>query len=290
MSHYHTSVMLAEVLSLLEPQKGKVYIDATMGGGGHTRALLEAGARVIAIDQDQDAINHASSWALSEHDLAIVHNSFTKLEEIAHGLHLDSVDGILFDLGVSSHQLDTGDRGFSFNKPAPLDMRMDTSLAVTAADLLAALSVKELTKLFIEYGDERHASRIAQAIVKARRQKPLTITTDLAQLVEKVVRNQRKGIHPATKVFQALRIAVNDELHGLSTALDQAITLLSPGGILVCISFHSGEDRIVKHRFRVWQEQGQAAVMGNELYQPDLAETMQNQRSRSARLRAIKKL
>lgn len=264
MNGYHIPVLLNEVVKGLEVKPGGKYIDCTYGGGGHFRAIQKAGGIVLGIDQDLEA--HAS-----------VQGNFAHLKEIAIKNGFDQVDGILMDLGVSSHQLETDYRGFSFNREAKLDMRMDpVNQTVTAADLINAGSEKELANLFFKYGEERFAKVIAREIKKTKIE-----TTN--QLAEAILRVRHKGksdrTHPATRVFQALRIAVNDELDSLEKALPQALELLKPGGKLAVISFHSLEDRIVKNFMKK-----------SELIRPTKEEINENPRARSGKLRIIKKI
>lgn len=249
----HCPVLLDAVVHLLTQAPGCTLLDCTLGGGGHTEALLKAGANVIGLDQDTDAIaevTHRLSWASNR--LRIVHSNFREFGNVLDELGVHTVDGILLDLGVSSFQLDTPSRGFSFKGEGPLDMRMDQTGRITqtsAAEILQTASKEELVRIFRTYGEEPHAGKIATAILKARESAPITTTSELAALVERVVYQPhfKKGKHPATRVFQALRLAVNDELGALHTALESAITHLNPKGRLVVITFHSLEDRIVKN-------------------------------------------
>ncbi len=261
---YHIPVLLNEALEALRVKPGGKYIDCTYGGGGHSRAIEKAGGVVLGIDQDAEA-------------KAPVHGNFAHLQQIAQDHGFDPVSGILFDLGVSSHQLETDYRGFSFNKDAPLDMRMDPETqTVTAADLVNAGGESELANLFWRFGEERASRAIAKAIVAKR---PITTTNQLAEIILRV-RHKTKAdrTHPATRIFQALRIAVNDELAGLETALPQAVELLKPGGRLVVISFHSLEDRIVK-KF----------MQKSTVITPTDEEVRNNPRSRSAKMRIYEK-
>lgn len=246
-SFRHESVLAAEVVEFLRPAPGRTIIDGTLGGGGHSGLLLKGGARVIAFDRDPEALAHARAL-LAPHG-----ESFTALEgnyaeaPAAHAaMGVSRVDGILLDLGVSSHQLDTAERGFSFQREGPLDMRMGRSGA-TAADLVNTLPAAELARIFREYGDEPRAIQFAARIVRAREKKPFETTAELAGLIAAGRTGPR---HPATRVFQALRIAVNDEIGSLERALPAFASLLAPGGRLAVITFHSLEDRIVKHFFR----------------------------------------
>ena len=250
----HEPVLLQEVLDWLKPERGGLFIDCTVGLGGHTEAILTQApqARVIGLDQDEEALAIAQNrLAKFEERAQLVHANFREVAEVAKRLGITESQGILADLGVSSLQLDKGERGFSFAADAPLDMRMDKSGGQTAADLIAGLTERELADLIFEYGEEHGARRIAKAIVKARGQQPITTTKQLADVVIRAL--HIKGywrIHPATRTFQALRIAVNDELQALEEFIPAAISLLAKGGRLAIISFHSLEDRIVKRRFQ----------------------------------------
>ncbi|MGB2185974.1 MAG: 16S rRNA (cytosine(1402)-N(4))-methyltransferase RsmH [Akkermansiaceae bacterium] len=305
---YHTPVLLGDVVDCMLPGEGKVIVDATLGGGGHTEAMLAAGAHVIGVDQDQQALDFASKRLARYGDrFTALHGNFAQLPELLESAGVSKVDGILIDIGVSSWQLDEADRGFSFGKEGPLDMRMDRSQGKTAADLVNECPEQELRAIFYEYGEERASSKIARRIVERRRDKPFTTTTDLAGFIETII-PRAKGpsgkIHPATRVFQALRIAVNDELGVLRQFLENASGLLNPGGRLLVITFHSLEDRMVKQFFknasqshidrREWPE-----PRPNPDYQYDLVtrrpiiagaeELEQNKRSRSAKLRVVEK-
>ncbi len=263
---HHVSVLPDEVLALLDPQPGQVFVDATLGAGGHARLVAERlgpAGRLIGLDRD------ASMLALAAPRLAglpttLVHAGFDELPEVLGRLGVAAVDGVLADLGVCSDQLDAAERGFSFGQPAPLDMRLDPTAGETAADLLRRLSERDLADLIWQYGEERFSRRIARRIVETRRLAPLKTTDQLAELVRRCVpRPPRKGgrrrppIDPATRVFQALRIAVNDELGALDRLLAALPDCLRPGGRAALISFHSLEDRRVKLAFRDrtrWQE------------------------------------
>jgi 16S rRNA (cytosine1402-N4)-methyltransferase len=293
MNNYHVSVLLQDVLDYLNPKSGGVYIDATMGGGGHTFEILKHGGKVLALDQDQDAIEYVeqtfevrSSEFEFKQRLVIVHGNFSDIGEIAKSHGFTQVDGILFDLGISSHHVDEGARGFSFLKDGPLDMRMNQESQVTAADLINGLTEHELADLFSKYGEEPFARRIAKAIVQDRQEQPILRTVELAELIRKTVRGKSK-VHPATKVFQALRIAVNDELHRISIALTQAVELLRPGGRLVVIAFHSLEDRIVKQTFSEYEKKGVGKLVLKKPIIPSVQEQEVNNRSRSAKLRVL---
>lgn len=288
---FHTPVLLKETIDCLNIKKGKKYIDATVGGGGHSQTILKTGGKVLGIDWDPEAIEYAKRHLRTACPNAfwiMVRGNFIHLEKIAREHDFKKVDGVLFDLGVSSHQLTRAERGFSFLKDAPLDMRMDSALGVTAADLLKVLSKKQLNALFTRFTQEKRARAIVNALVRARELKPIKRTGELADLVAKVYGEKRKirGLHPATKVFLALRMAVNSELVNLKLALPQAVELLKPGGRLAVISFHQSEDRIVKNFFK---KEKRLKVLTKKPIRPSEAEVKANPRARSAKLRAAEK-
>lgn len=240
MNGYHIPVLLNEVVKILDPKPGKRFVDCTLGGGGHAEALLAGGAEVLAIDRDPEAIQNSKG---KSQKLILRHGNFENLIEIVREVGWDKVDGVLMDLGVSSHQLETDYRGFSFNKNAQLDMRMDPTAQIpTARDLINVLNEGELAELFWKYGEDRYSKQIAKEIKRSN----IETTDDLAKAILRV-RHDRGRTHPATRVFQALRMAVNDELNSLKSALPQAWEILKPEGVLAVISFHSLEDRIVKN-------------------------------------------
>lgn len=286
MSEVHLPVLLEEVMAFLVVSPGGKYIDATLGGGGHAQEIIRRGGRVLGIDQDPQAIKIARQRLHPTHAKVVLGN-FADLETIARQHGFTRIAGILFDLGVASFQLDTGSRGFSFQADAPLDMRLNPDLAVTAADLVNALGRKELATLFTKLAQERLAGPIANAIVDSRRLRPITTTGQLAAIVERVYGHRRGHLHPATKVFLGLRIAVNDELNNLKAALPQAINLLQPGGRLVVISFHEGEDRVVKQLFKQQAAEDRGSILTKKPLMPQPKEINLNPRSRSAKLRAL---
>ena len=248
----HVSVLLSEAVDALAIKPDGRYVDATFGLGGHSRAILSRlgpAGRLVAIDRDPLAVA-AGRQAINDHRFSIAHSAFSRLLEVLDQLGIDYVDGVLLDIGVSSPQLDTPERGMSFRFDAPLDMRMDTSCGETAADFLGSAEQREIEKVIRDYGEERFAHAIAKAIVAARAEQRITGTRQLASLVEKVVRTREPGQHPATRSFQALRIYVNRELEELSLVLPQCVSRLKPMGRLVVISFHSLEDRLVKRFMR----------------------------------------
>ncbi|MDW8403765.1 16S rRNA (cytosine(1402)-N(4))-methyltransferase RsmH [Chloroflexus sp.] len=289
----HTPVLLAEVVAALAPRPGGRYLDATVGGGGHALAVLQAaqpGGMLLGIDADPDALA-ATAERLAEAGLrqqaVLRHGSFADLAALATEAGFTAVDGILFDLGVSSYQLDTPERGFSFAADGPLDMRLDPTQGLTAADLVNRLSERELADILFQYGEEHAARRIARAIVERRRAQPFQRTADLAAVVARAVGGRHGRIHPATRTFQALRIAVNQELDRLAAALPQAVALLAPGGRLAVISFHSLEDRIVKQFLRAEAagETPRLALITKKPVVASDAEVAANPRARSAKLR-----
>ena len=290
----HEPVMVPEVLEHLDPARGGLYVDCTVGLGGHTRALLDAGAsRVIGLDRDTAALAMAreSSQAYGDR-VELVHSDYRALTAVLDARGIGSMEGILADLGVSSLQLDAPDRGFSFRRDEPLDMRMDQSQGPTAADLLRQAGEEELANVIFQHGEERYSRRIARAIVAARRATEIATTGQLAQLVRRAVPHRGyQRIDPATRTFQALRIWVNRELEQLDEFLGTACSRLLTGARLVVITFHSLEDRIVKHAFRALA-QGRAAlqVLTKRPIVPGDAEIERNPRARSAKLRAIERL
>lgn len=306
-TEYHVPVMVDEVLEYLLPKKGCIYIDCTLGGGGHSKRILEAmhgEGMCIGIDRDQEAIVRATSLLKNEPNFRAVKGSFENIEELVHSCGVEHIDGCLFDLGVSSHQLDCAERGFSFRNEAKLDMRMDASEKTTACDLVNTLPSRELERIFRDYGDERYARRIADTIEKTRQLSRIETTVQLSSLIEKCVpfnRNARHFIHPATRVFMALRIAVNRELKQLESGLKGALRLMNPKGRAVVVSYHSAEDRIVKNIFRdlsVKLESREST--GDSLFDgrlvkklfkkvllPSAEEEKQNARARSAKMRAV---
>jgi len=291
----HQAVLTAEVLTFLAPQRGGLFVDCTVGLGGHARVLLEHGAsRVIGLDRDREALSQAhttlSAWA--EH-VELHHANYKDVDAVLNTSQISSVDGVLADLGVSSLHLDGEGRGFSFRRDEPLDMRMDQSAGQTAADLIRNTSEQTLADIIFKYGEERQSRRIARAIVEARRTSPVTSTGALASIVRRSLR--RRGytrIDPATRTFQAIRIWVNQELEGLEVALEAMCRRLRTGARLVVISFHSLEDRIVKHTFRALERGGKVAirVLTKRPVIPQDEEVEQNPRARSAKLRVAERV
>ena len=286
----HTPVMVAEVLEHLAPERGGLFIDCTVGLGGHARALLEAGAsRVIGLDRDPSALERSrAALAAFGDQVELVHSDYRELTDVLDARGISGVDGVLADLGVSSLQLDAPDRGFSFRRDDVLDMRMDTSQGHTAAEMLAAADEQTLADVIYTLGEERHARRVARAILAARSQTPITTTGRLADVVRRAI--PRKGysrIDPATRTFQAIRIWVNRELEGLDGFLGRAAGRLNAGGRMAVITFHSLEDRVVKHTFRALQSEGRITIRTKRPVVPTPAEVESNARARSAKLRAL---
>lgn len=289
---FHKSVLLQNVISFLDPHPGKKFIDGTAGGGGHSEALLTRGAEVLGIDQDPEALEYISKNIPKnlQKNLKLIQGNFSDISKIAAQAGFEQVDGILLDLGVSSHQLDEHGRGFSFNYEGPLDMRMDPKLNLTAYDLINNFERRRLHEVIQAYGEEKLAGPIASAIERARQVKPIRTTIELSKIIEDVYRRckvSKSRIHPATRTFQALRIVINSETLNLEECLPQTGNLIKSGGRLVVISFHSLEDGIVK-RF----------LKGNDRFQtlterpigPSFAETEENPRARSAKLRAAQRV
>ncbi|HUH40913.1 MAG TPA: 16S rRNA (cytosine(1402)-N(4))-methyltransferase RsmH [Castellaniella sp.] len=325
MAYAHRTVLLEPAIdALLEPGFGRaarhaadqtsdgpnrldgVYVDGTFGRGGHSRLLLERlnpAARLIVFDKDPLAIETARALGDSDARVHVIHDGFASLPEHLAALRIQGVDGVLLDLGVSSPQIDDAQRGFSFLRDGPLDMRMDTSRGPTAAQWLAEVSQEELKEVIADYGEERFAFQIAKAIVAGRESRPLRTTHELAQLVASVVRTREKGQHPATRTFQAIRIHLNQELEELAHTLPAILACLNPGGRIAVISFHSLEDRMVKQCLAAAARPGQAqarlpipekdmpkpyvVLLGRVL--PDEAEVRENPRARSAVLRAAQR-
>ena len=309
MTFEHKSVMLGEVLDLFKGRNIHRFIDGTLGGAGHSAAILEAHpeASLLGLDRDETALAAATErLAPFKGRWQALHSCYSRMAEAARSIGWDSVDAVLLDLGVSSPQIDTPERGFSFRFDVPLDMRMDTSQGRTAAELLNGLSEKELADVFFKYGEEHKSRQIAKAVVARRQQRPWQGTMEFAKLVSAIVgHGQKNGLPPATRCFQALRIAVNDELGELERGLQAALELLSPGGLLLVISFHSLEDRIVKQFFAyqaatcvcppglpvcVCGKQSRLEILTRKPLRPTDAELAANSRASCAKLRgALKK-
>lgn len=303
MEFVHKSVLFDEAIDALQLDENKIIADGTAGGGGHSREIAKIAKRLIAIDQDPDAIAVLNERIGALPNVTIVHNNFSDIKNIVHQLGLDGIDGMLLDLGVSSFQLDNGDRGFSFHQNAPLDMRMSKD-GLSAYDVVNSYDEQTLADVIWRYGEEKFSRSIAKNIVKARADKPIETTFELVDIIKSSMpqRELKKG-HPARKTFQAIRIEVNDELEKLSQALDNAFDVLNPGGIIAVITFHSLEDRIVKEKFAEWTrgctcpKEFPICVCGNKpkgelpfkSKAPSEKELADNPRARSSRLRAFKK-
>jgi len=294
LSEYHRPALMAELLEYLALRPGMTVVDATVGGGGHAEAVLEkmgGQGKLIGIDRDAEAIA-ASRERLRRFGAAVtlMQGKFSELESLLDLSGAEKVDRIYFDLGVSSRQFDQAGRGFSFAKDAPLDMRMDQGQGETAAELLKRLSEKELERIFREYGEERFARRVAKEVVR-RREKGARLerTRDLAGLLEAVIGRRGQRVHPATRIFQALRIAVNHELEELFKGLGSSLNRLAPSGRMAVISYHSLEDRIVKNFFRDQQREGVLNILTKKPVTPGEDEIRSNPRARSAKLRAAER-
>jgi len=296
----HIPVLLQETIAALQIKPNAWYIDGTFGRGGHTEEILKLGGKVVAFDVDQEAISFGTEYfhkQIAQGQLLLIRENFERLsqeiEKLITAHTISTPLGALFDFGTSTEQLTSVTRGFSFAGDGDLDMRMDNRLGVKAKDLLMVLSEKQIADLFITFGGEHEARKIAKEIVKTRTKgeyESLHTTRGLTNLIEKVKRMPRGHLNPATKVFQALRIAVNDELGVIERVLPQALAVVAPQGRLVTIAFHEGEDRIVKNQFTTWEKQN----VGHSIYKHPVicseAELSQNSRARSAKLRAFEKI
>lgn len=287
----HVPVLLSEAVELLNVREGGTYIDATLGGGGHAEAILSrtGNGRLLGIDRDAEALGLAAERLRPfASRTRLVQGNMAKISELYRDSGLPLADGVLADLGVSSLQIDEPERGFSFDREGPLDMRMDRTQAITAAAIVNEAQEQDLADLIFELGEERHSRRVARAIVKAR---PFRSTAQLAQAVRGAIPS-RAGLHhldPATRTFMALRIAVNDELKNLDQFLSGVLGVLAPAGRVVIISFHSLEDRRVKQAFARWKGEGRVALVTPKALRPGAEEVERNPRSRSAKLRAAEK-
>lgn len=294
MEGYHRSVLLREALSVLAVKAGKRYLDCTLGDGGHSLEILRYGGKVVGIDVDSQALNRAEArfrQLEGTDQYKLIQGNFRDIKNLIQkqmGTVRLKIAGAIFDLGVSSLQLLSPERGFSFGKEGPLDMRMDPSLQIKAWDLINNLSRKELYELFKNLGEEKYSWGLAAALERARQVRPLNTTKELVEIVERVVRTGRGRIHPATRVFQALRIAVNDELDALGEGLDQIKDLIEKTGRIAVISFHSLEDRIVKFSFKDWEKRGLGEVLTKKPILPTEEEVRGNPRARSAKMRVFK--
>ena len=258
MQFHHVPIMLPEVMELLKPERGGLFVDGTLGGGGHSEGILSrlSSGRLYGIDRDGNAIAAASARLAPFGDkFKAIRGNFFDMKELLMAEGVSGVDGILLDLGVSSHQLDTPERGFSYHEDAPLDMRMDDRAALSAYDVVNGYGVEELAGIIKNYGEERFAFRVANAIAREREKQPINSTVQLAEIIKTAIpaANRREGPHPARRTFQAIRIEVNGELAELGRAIENAHDLLNPGGVLAVITFHSLEDRIVKQAFKKFE-------------------------------------
>jgi len=303
---HHQPVLYQQIIDILQPHASGRYVDGTLGAGGHAFGILEASnpdGLVLGIDLDETALRIASEQLkVFSNRIILRHGSYAELSRYIRAIGWDCADGIILDLGVSSMQLDTPARGFSFLKEAPLDMRFDSQQKICAADLVNDLDEAELEKIIRDYGEEPLSQRIAEAIAKHR---PIYSTTQLSHVIQMATKGSRKGIHPATRTFQALRIAVNDELNTLKKGLSEAMQILCPGGRLAVISFHSLEDRLVKQFFQqeskdcicppespvcTCSHQASLRILTKKVIKPLKEEIGRNPRARSARLRAVEKM
>ena len=285
MEGYHKSVLLGEVLQNIGDLDDGWFLDCTLGDGGHSLEVLRRGGRIVGLDVDPQALERTrhrfESEGISKDRYKLVQGNFRDLKNLVS----NKFKAILFDLGVSSWQLESPERGFSFSKNGPLDMRMDPTLGVTALDLIKASKKGELYELFVRLGEEKHSKRLSDIVVSSSG--VINTTTDLAKLVERAVGRGGK-IHPATRIFQALRMAVNDELNALTEGLDGAVEALERGGKVLVISFHSLEDRVVKNTFKKWVKEGKGRILTKKPITPSKEEIDENSRSRSAKLRVFK--
>lgn len=289
-NNQHITVLLNEATKALQVKNNHWYIDATFGRGGHTQKILEDGGKVIAFDVDQEAIEFGRKMfesSIKPGNLILVRENFSNISSIISSLRedgqIENIDGILFDFGTSTQQLKSEERGFSFEGDSELDMRMDDRLGVKAKDLLALIPTNQLEELFREFGGESDAKRIAKAI--KNNPHPVTTTKELSDLIINIKGKQQGKLHPATKVFQALRIAVNTEIENIMMVLPQALELLNSEGRIVTISFHEGEDREVKNTFKLWEQEKRGENLSKKPITPTNEEIKSNSRSRSAKMR-----
>ncbi|HDK17108.1 MAG TPA: 16S rRNA (cytosine(1402)-N(4))-methyltransferase RsmH [Nitrospirae bacterium] len=287
----HVPVMLNEIVEALRVKRSGIYVDGTVGLGGHAEGILrkaEGECTLIGMDRDEEALEIAGK-RLKDYDVQLMKDNFSNMEDAVKGLGYKEVDGILLDLGLSTLQLKAEGRGFSFLRDDPLDMRMDTAQELTAANIVNEYPEKDLANVLWKYGEERFSRKIARAIVNARQRKTIKTCKELALIIEKAVK-RRGRIHPATRAFQTLRIEVNKELTLLSMALDAGINLLGPKGRLCVLSYHSLEDRIVKHSFKDMAKKGVLTIITKRPLTPQKEERDANPSSRSAKLRVAEKL
>lgn len=302
MEFVHKSVLFNEAIDALAVTKEKIIIDGTAGGGGHSAKIAEKAGRLIAVDRDPDAVKTLRERFAESENVTVVNGNFADIKNIIASLGLEKTDGLLLDLGVSSYQLDTAQRGFSYHKDAPLDMRMSKS-GLSARDVVNTYSEERLADIIFRYGEEKYAKRIAANIVRARQDKPVETTFELVDIIKaSMPQRAMRDAHPARRTFQAIRIEVNGELDALATALDDALPIISSGGRIAVITFHSLEDRIVKERFADWSrgctcpKEFPVCVCGNKpkgkafkAVTPSEEELAENPRARSSRLRVFEK-
>jgi len=305
MVFYHQPVMVKEIIGLLVPKTGGIYVDGTIGGGGHTEALFKSAPNIaiIGLDKDADAIDYCKK-KFEKSNLFLFQRDFAEIDEVLKELNIELIDGFLFDLGVSSFQLGEGRKGFSIIKEGPLDMRMDSRSKFNAYNVVNSYKESDLVKIFFNYGEEPKSKIIAKAIVEKRKKEPVKTTKELAQIVENILGRGKRRIHPATKIFQALRIEVNQELKSLKNGLIKGINALKKGGVAAVISYHSLEDRIVKETFNYFASDcvcpkdfplcrcGKVKmidVITKKPVIPKEEEVKENPRSRSAKLRTAKR-
>lgn len=292
MTFKHTPVLLQQVIDSLNIAPEKKYIDATLGGGGHTREIINRGGIVLGIDQDIDALTFVQEnfqLPISNNQLKVAQGNFRDIKKIAEEFGFGTVSGILFDLGVSSYQLDTSHRGFSIKHDEHLDMRMDKSSELTAYDVVNSYSKEALSDIFMRFGEEEKAGIVAEKILEQRKIKKIDTTGDLTKVIEMVVKRQGMR-HPATLIFQAIRIEVNDELKAIREGLLKGIELLEKNGRMSVISFHSLEDRIIKQQFDVWERKGIGKTISKKPITAEDLELEENFRARSAKLRVFEKM
>ncbi|MDD4909883.1 MAG: 16S rRNA (cytosine(1402)-N(4))-methyltransferase RsmH [Candidatus Omnitrophica bacterium] len=291
----HKPVMYKEAIEYLDPKPGDIIIDATVGLGGHTEELIKRvrpGGRVIGIDRDEESLSYAGDRLKDYADsLLLVHGDFRQIDEIMRKLGIDKVDGILYDFGLSSFQIQDAKRGFSFNREGPLDMRMDRNSYISAYDLVNNLTESEISNILKLYGQERWHNRIARFVVQERSRSPISTTTQLSNIVLRSMPYHRGHwhIHPATRTFMALRIAVNRELEAIDSSLIKSADLLNKGGRICAISFHSLEDRIVKNNFKKLAKEGRLKIVTAKPLRPSFLEIRENRRARSAKFRVAER-
>lgn len=306
----HISIMLPEAMDLLKPERGGIFVDGTLGGGGHSEGILKrlSGGKLYGIDRDGAAIAAATKRLEPFGDkFQALRGNFFDMKELLEAEGITGVDGIMLDLGVSSYQLDTPERGFSYHEDAPLDMRMDDRATLSAYDVVNGYDARDLARIIKDYGEERFASRVANTIVREREKAPINSTVQLAEIIKLAIpaANRREGPHPARRTFQAIRIEVNGELEELGRAINSAHELLNPGGVMAVITFHSLEDRIVKQAFKTFEnpctcdprapmctcgKKPTVKILTKKPIVPSDEELEFNPRSRSAKLRGIEKL